>query len=204
MIRLIPILFLLGCATVPVKPDDPVRFVFKVEVYRNGVLEGNGTGFIARIENDTAYVITNKHVCHEGAEYVLVDYDFGHHSAQLYLTHDTADLCILKAYGNFKTRAIFAEPKSGEHITSIGAPHGAFPIINDGYVRFSAIFDSTIHNIHYHFAGRYVSLNSEEGSSGSPVFNDEHQVVGVMFGTVDGNLSCMIPAQTIQNFVTLN
>ena len=205
-IKILPFLFVLSCAGVQVRPaSKPIELVFRLEVYKYGILQGNGTAFIIKQTNNTAYIITNRHICRdEDAEYVLVDANLARYDAHYFVAHNTADLCLLKIYGRFNPIQVsFASPQYGERIISIGAPHGAFPIVKTGSVKQIVVFNSVVQNFHYFFAGYYLRLDVEEGSSGSPVFNNKNEIIGIVFATIDGKLSCMIPSRTIQDFIKI-
>lgn len=180
----------------------PVNFVFKIEVYKYGKLQGNATAFSVRTVNNATFVLTNRHLCHEGSDvdYVLIDNSERHFDARFYRNHMFADLCLLRVEQVLPT-VYFADPVYGESVSVIGAPHGAFPIYEAGVVRDPAFIHSSIRGEDYYFQAQVVKVNTDDGSSGSPVFNSEQHVVGVIFGTTDGSHSFMVPAQTAQEFV---
>jgi serine protease Do len=192
---------LISCASTSPSTTNQTT-IFKVEIYNNGIYEGNGTGFVAATDAKNSYIITNKHICHNiDAEYILIDYYDKRYTAKYYRTHNTADLCLLKVDGKIGTTSGFSIPKDNEHITSIGSPHGAFPIVSAGYMRETIQVNSYMSGIHYNFIARYVDLLIEEGDSGSPVFNDGGKVVGVVFGTIDGKQSIIVPSDIVEEFV---
>lgn len=195
-------LLLVGCSSVQRETKQtPLDSIFKLEVYKYGVLKGNATAFAAKVVNNNTYILANRHACLDtDAEYILIDSYLKRYSAKIIAIHSSYDLCLLKT-NNMLPALPFASATYGEHITSIGAPRGAFPVTEYGTVKQLAVFNAKIEGQVYFFTGYFVNLNIEEGSSGSPIMNDKGQVVGVVFATIDGQLSCAIPGEVADNFV---
>lgn len=205
--RFVVALLLSGCiihASENVRPTNPVESVFRIEVYKNAVLQGKATAFAAKRAGETTIIVTNRHVCLDNeANYVLVDANLGRHPATFYTNHFLADLCLLRTDYIFPVVVLDA-PKIGEHIFSIGAPHEAFPIYQHGIIGEPVLINSTINGQHYFFPAQAVHLSVEDGSSGSPVFNSSKHVVGVVFGTDAPGHSFIIPSTVVSRFLAHN
>lgn len=181
---------------------ESIDFVFKVEKYKYGVLQGNATAFSVKTINGSTFILTNRHVCHErsDAEYVLVDKQYRRYDAKYYQNHMFADLCLLRVNATLPT-VEFVSPEFDERVTVISAPHGAFPIFENGIIKQPVVINSSIEGESYYFQAQVIKVNTDEGSSGSPVFNSDQRVVGILFGTADGNYSYMVPSVIARKFV---
>jgi S1-C subfamily serine protease len=184
------------------KDFAPVESVYKIETYKYNSLRGSATAFAIKVVNDTTFILTNRHVCHEqnNVEYVLIDSSGKRYDAKYYRNHLFADLCLLKV-GYILPTLELAYSQFNEHVTTIGAPHGAFPIYENGIIKQFVTINQTIKGENYFFTAQVIKVNTEEGGSGSPIFNNDKHVVGILFGTIDGNYSLMVPAQKVRQFI---
>lgn len=199
-------LLLISCSSIASTPKSkvvaPIDLVFKVERYKYGVLQGSSTAFSVRILNGSTFVLTNRHVCHEKAdvEYVLIDSRDRRYDAKYYRNHALADLCLLRV-DTVLPIAEFVSPHFDEHVMVIGSRRGVFPVFENGIIKEQVVINSFLEGENYFFLGQVIKVNTDEGASGSPVFNSDQYVVGVLFGTADGNHSYMVPSIIAKKFV---
>jgi len=202
--RALLILLVAGCASNLPSTGSPstIASVFKIERYKDGILQGNSTGVAVKVTPSATFILTNRHVCYDrgASDFILIDSNLGQHSATYYAVHSFADLCLLKTAEHFPIVELNT-PVFNEAVISIGAPHGAFPVFNNGIIKALVRINSTINGESYFFSAQAILIDNEGGNSGSPVFNSQHKVVGVLFGTRDGHNSLMVPTNIIIPFI---
>ena len=161
----------------------------------------SATGFSIQYNpaDDISFVITNDHFCREimltssliieNYEGVQVRNSMGQVGSKILYTDSGLDLCLIEVPGFIKPAVIADydyEAQLFEHIFIVGGPSGDFPIIIDTYVS-SYINRNSVAIGSLSSAGNNFMLISEQifpGHSGSPVFNQEGEVIGVVFGAL--------------------
>jgi S1-C subfamily serine protease len=110
--------------------------------------------------------------------------------SKILYTDPQLDLCLVEAKG-YISPAIIADynyqPKLFEKVFIVGGPTGNFPIIIDTYIS-SIVQREEIGLIFLREGGHAFMLVSEQifpGHSGSPVFNQEGEVIGVVFASLE-------------------
>lgn len=162
----------------------------------------SGTGFSISADVDGATILTNKHVCSAqgNGSYVLTDYAGRKYEARFIRQDEGADLCILH------TRAIVVPVKlasrnavKGDGVSAIGAPHGQYPWFTSGVVSGRTWVEME----EVHFWAQGTSIPVYPGNSGSPVFNDAGEVVGIIFaGRQDAeHMTYMVPVSEINRML---
>jgi S1-C subfamily serine protease len=155
-----------------VSTDDPLNIAVH-----------SGTGFNI---SPTGTIVTNQHVVNNASTITITFGDGTKYYVNQYQTVPGIDIAIIKIKGNdLPTIALdMQDPvKSGDIVTVIGNPLGFEKIAErgevGGYLKIadspSQVFD--------------IKLQVNPGSSGSPVINDQAQVVGIVFAstTADTN-----------------
>jgi S1-C subfamily serine protease len=164
-------------------------------------LTSTATGFSIKYDpaTNSSFVITNDHFCRsvvsgfiliiEDYEKSIIDVSDEYIKSQILYTDPELDLCLVKASGFIKP-VIMADynykPELFEKVFIVGGPTGNFPIIIDTYVssivKREDIFMETMSE-----EGNDLLLVSEQifpGHSGSPVFNQEGELIGVVFASM--------------------
>lgn len=167
-----------------------------IKTYKEAVVvieteDGTGTGFSM---NETGDIITNYHVV-EGNNTVTVAFpEEGLFTGEVVETYPEIDLAILNIDGNNMPHLPLAETftfEAGEKIHFIGNPLKFHGIANEGtiinYVDVASKEDPVL----------MVDAPVYRGNSGSPVINNEGEVIGVIFATMhheeEGRVGLFIP-----------
>ena len=162
----------------------------------------SATGFSIQYNpvDDISFVITNDHFCREiilTSSLVIENYEgaqvknsMGQTSSEVLYTDPGLDLCLVEVPGFIKP-AIIADysykAQLFERVFIVGGPSGDFPIIIDTYVS-SSIDRRTVNIGALSSAGNNFMLISEQifpGHSGSPVFNQGGEVIGIVFASLE-------------------
>ena len=150
--------------------------------------------FHSEVSQSTSYVLTAGHSCeskfpksqiiegfrveNKGSKFKTVDLNGFKHEAKVIMINRRFDLCLLQVSNvimNPPTLKIAdKEPKRGETVTNMAAPHGLF------WTGTVLIFKGQFSG--YHDRGYSVyTIPTKPGSSGSPIINKENKLVGVIF-----------------------
>ena len=170
----------------------------------SGLVLGSATGFSVSYdpETNTSMIITNDHFCNEFIEntsLILIaegsrtpringpTKDFS--TGTVLKTNPEKDLCLVSIIGFFQPALLAGKDyniQATDEVTIVGGPSGTFPIITDTYIS-------------GHLDREEVGLGgiSKEGNkflfisgfifpghSGSPVYNKQNQVIGVIFASL--------------------
>lgn len=169
------------------------------------------TGFSFKTTEVVSFVLTNKHVCDMGpnANYTLTLQSGGKIRATFIKVDPFADLCLLKANGTIPALPLAQQNAvQGDRVLSIGGPDGAYPLIVEGFV--SGYFNMNMRNdpdedgdFEVHFRSQMISAPVYPGSSGSPVFDVNGQVIGIVFA-VRGekeHIAFIVPISEVHRFL---
>ncbi|CAM3068634.1 serine protease [Filibacter tadaridae] len=167
-----------------------------IQLYKKSVVtittgDSKGTGF--SVSNDGT-LLTNYHVI-EGHTRVTVAFpDAGRFTAKVVRTFPSIDLAVLKINGTnlpYLDLAKHVPFVKDEPIHFIGNPLNFHGIANEG-----TIID-TIKLSDWEEEVVMMKAPVYRGNSGSPVFNEDGMVIGVVFATLDhevyGNVGLLIP-----------
>ena len=183
--------------------------VSKVIVDADGeekIVGWSGTGFSISRNDEGSDVLTNKHVCSAGdsAKYTLTDHNGNKVGAKFIRVADHSDLCLLHTEALIKPVKLAAhDARRGDHVMAVGAPHGVYPNFTDGIVSGYCPVDIAGPSFEVHLRAECTSIPIYPGNSGSPVFNDSDEVVGIMFaGRSDAeHMTAMVPVGLIYQFL---
>ena len=150
--------------------------------------------FNSEVSSTTSYVLTAGHSCeskfpksqviegfrieNKGSKFKTVDLEGRHHEAKVVLINKRFDLCLLQVSNILKPPPVLhladKEPKRGETVTNMAAPHGLF------WTGTVLIFKGQFSG--YHDRGYSVyTIPTKPGSSGSPIINKDNKLIGVIF-----------------------
>ena len=167
-----------------------------------------GSGMTINIVKNTNTVITAGHVCdgaYEGqvnTTIKVLDHNSELHAAWVIFisqhTKDTSDLCILyvPTLKNKKINFSLRKPKIGDELYYIGSPLGVYhpPVVPVFKGTYSGTLDKS---------SSMVTMPVAGGASGSAVFNDKNQIVGIIFAANPRfeHISLMSNHETFINFL---
>ena len=123
-------------------------------------------------------IIEGFRVENKGSKFKTVDLNGFKHDAEVIMINRRFDLCLLRVSNvlmNPPTLKIAdKEPKRGETVTNMAAPHGLF------WTGTVLIFKGQFSGFHDRGYSVYT-IPTKPGSSGSPIINKDNKLVGVIF-----------------------
>ncbi|MFU8793017.1 MAG: S1 family peptidase [Acholeplasmataceae bacterium] len=164
-----------------------------VKVVKNGTrVSGSniGSGVIYKKTDTHYYVLTNEHVIDDPfmnrVTYEIYDYQGRSHQAAL-IAHDAAyDLAVLRfEIKSFELRvALFADndPIQSDFLAVLGHPEGMFNALSLGSaIDYDFIEIDTERDVAIAFDTLVTNVPVQSGSSGSPVFSRDFEIVGLVY-----------------------
>lgn len=164
---------------------------------QNAVMQYVSSGayvFHSKVSEGTSYVLTAGHSCeskfpkkqmidgfrieNKGSKFKAVDLNGFRHDAEVIMVNKRFDLCLLRA-SNVLTnpptlKVAEKEPKRGETVINMAAPHGLF------WTGTVLVFKGQFSGFHDRGYSVYT-IPTKPGSSGSPIINKDHELIGVIF-----------------------
>mgnify|MGYP002889091941 CR=1 FL=1 len=185
------------------------------------VVAGSATGVSIGYDKDKniSYLLTNNHFCDGVSEgslnaIILEDSSSPRISdpkndssiVSILKTSSQLDLCLVATTGFIKPATIASEDiniDQFDEIYIIGGPTGIFPTILDTYVsgslNRSEVSLPGLSRIGNDFI--FISGIILPGHSGSPVYNKNNEMIGLVFATVPSYGALAIPIKDIYNFI---
>jgi len=168
----------------------------EIKTYKEAVVvvetgDSRGTGF--SISSDGT-IITNEHVVKDNDVVTVGFAKDGLFSAEVVETHPSVDLAVLQVEGEdlpFLQLADTFELEVDEQVTFIGNPLSFQRIVNKGtIIGYTTVKDWTESVV-------MIEAPIYRGNSGSPIINDEGEVIGVVFATTNrsehGKVGLFVP-----------
>ena len=192
-------------------------------VFVKGV--GSGSGFAVYQQGDRTLIMTNDHVCQmtRGVSSLSQEIDYSSkintlevevldsndkvHKGRVVKTANLhllkrgkkgSDLCLLSVEGTFTLAAFSKEDdmEVGNKIFSVGAPHGIYPMVHEGYV--GPVYNSDNDDDSNKKEVRITTLLVWPGSSGSAVYDfDTGLVVGVVYAILPVSKKVEVPVMSV-------
>lgn len=191
---------------------NSVVMLQSVSITPQGIMFHAATGFSVKYDKseNASYFVTNNHFCADKnviAFYYLDkdDYELKEEQMMEVIALDPRnDLCILKAPDSEFKELKFRESKTlryMERLNSIGAPNGNFPMISS--IAFSGFIDRDIVNFGFGDGMDFLQISALvlHGQSGSPIYDRNGKVVGIIFATLGEFGGLAIPSESIVEFL---
>lgn len=168
-----------------------------------------GSGVIIAHKKNSSIILTAGHVCENAQNIYAVDIEEKIYISKFFLRATEDDLCLFvtSAKINFP-QAKFSNSEQniiGKKIWSISAPlgiHGKnLALVFDGYFQGTMKLTKEKHEMNLY------TIPTRGGSSGSPVFNENWEIIGVISRGIDSfeNVALAVSIQRIRLFLqTLN
>jgi len=187
----------------------------------SGLLIGSATGFSIKYDqdSDSSYIITNDHFCInflESRTAVMIAEDsrtprLGQSSGEfatgkIIYSDSERDLCLVRVHGFFRPVTLAERGttvRQLDKITIVGAPNGTFPIIIEscvsGHLSREQVGLGDMSGNGNDFL--FLSAMIFPGHSGSPVYNENREVIGVVFASLPTYGSIAIPLSDLYEFL---
>ena len=146
-----------------------------------------GSGTLVDIQSDYALVVTNWHVVRDATQNVTVTFPNGFQTAARVIRMDKNwDLAALVVWnpGNVKPVQIAGNaPHPGDALTIAGYGSGHYRAATGRCTQYVAP------GANFPYEMVEVSVEARHGDSGGPIFNDQGELAGVLFGASRGTTS---------------
>jgi len=186
--------------------------IVSIKTYDNGEYSGNGSGFIYKIDNQKAYIITNNHVVESSDEIKVLTMSNKELSANLIGYDVYSDIAILSIDSKYTQNHLsFGNSDSlelGQTILTISSP---IDVEYKGTVTRGIIsgidrkVSVTLSNGRYIIDSIQIDAATNPGSSGGAVIDLNGKVVGIIFSKLEQtseSMSFMIPINNVKDIIT--
>lgn len=197
------------------KSYDPVYksvvLLSRTKTVEDEMHEVSATGVVVKTNKDFNYILTVAHFCEETNLDVSIKSTSNtndEYHGQTVSLDDKLDLCLIRMpkKNNFFVAIKLAahEPDIGSDVSTIGAPLSIFPLKNTGYVASNFIPSKKEQHFCKDCKLFVITVPSIEGSSGSPVYNSNYELVGIINGVYRRyeHLTIAIRLSAVEQFFT--
>lgn len=184
-----------------------------------------GSGVIISSNKNSSQILTNAHVCEVIKNGGIVRSDIAKGIVKNYKVSEIHDLCLITTNNNFKVNTVIAEssPDLYEDAITVGHPHLLSTIVTRGHFSQKELItivvgtkpctqnESEEDSVFCQYFGiipiiktyeaQVVSSTIMPGSSGSPVYNKNGEIAGLVFaGSGDFGYALIVPFEYISGF----
>ena len=171
--------------------EKTVNTVVMVKTYNGNKAKGSGSGFIYKIEGDSAYIMTNHHVVDGGNKWTVITSTDEEIEGTVLGSDEYVDIAVIKVKKKDYMEAVTILPSSskvnlGDTVFTIGAPVGYEyrGTVTNGIVSgLNRLVEVSIKNTSQgDYVMEVIQTNAavNPGNSGGPLFNSNGEVVGVI------------------------
>ena len=188
--------------------------VVLIETIRFDSVSGSGTGFIYKIEEDRAYIITNYHVTSQNDQFLVVFNDGVEVEAELIGADLFTDLAVLAIDADYASKTVeigdSSEMELGEVVFTVGSPLGReyMGSVTKGILSArERLVETTLSNQKILFEVIQTDAAINPGNSGGPLVNDSGKVIGVnslkiVQDTIEG-MGFAIPIENAMEIISI-
>ena len=179
-----------GCATffnsVNFKNAPRSSFVVIEVITNEDASTGSGV-IIDQIKNSNTIILTAGHICHDNTVAMRV-LDINEESYEVvgFVRAEKDDLCLLITEKQIPTKPVKIagkEPEIADHVYNIAAPMGIHG--PDMVLMFDGYFQGNIKITEENYPLDVYNIPGMGGSSGSPVFNEHWELIGIVSRGLD-------------------
>ena len=147
----------------------------------------HGSGTLVDVQGDYALVVTNWHVVRDAPQRVSVTFPHGFHTAAQVIRMDKdwdlAALIVWNPGGVTPVAIADRAPQRGDTLTIAGYGSGNYRAVSGRCTQYVAP------GIDFPYEMVEVSVQARHGDSGGPIFNEQGELAGVLFGAAPGTTS---------------
>jgi S1-C subfamily serine protease len=209
-----------------IHPSSVAEYASTVVMILNKEETGGGTGVIYHSTAKHSFVLTNNHICNAVQHGGVVLKNEARYMVRGYKPSAVHDLCMLYVDGDLgvDTEIANTAPDLYSKATVVGFPHLAPETVVQGHFSKEHIIsiqtgsrpctDEEVEQlglqclfggfpIVHKYEAQFVSATILPGNSGSPVYNDDGEIAGMVFASDSRELAYaeIVPQEYVKNFV---
>ena len=170
-----------------------------IESINNDTIK-SGIGFVYKIDNREAYILTNYHVIDDLLDIYVYNVDKDKVKARVIKYDEYNDIAVISIKNNLNLKEI-----NIGSINNLNVSDKVY-IANINEASYGEIIDlKSLYDI-FDFSAIKTSIDVTFGDSGSPLLNDKNEVIGMIFLKDENNdkIAFAIPIDFIMNFINSN